>query len=87
MDRPDRFAADFLQVRQAPGNWYWLVDGLMNEGYRLHLVNTAAVKQYEGLKHSADQHDARWLAHLLRLGILPEKATSTPRKSAPCATW
>jgi transposase len=53
-------------------NWYWLVDGLMSEGYRLHLVNTAAVKQYEGLKYSADQHDARWLAHLLRLGILPE---------------
>ena len=53
-------------------NWYWLVDGLMGEGYQLHLVNTAAVKQYEGLKYSADQHDARWLAHLLRLGILPE---------------
>ena len=53
-------------------NWYWLVDGLMSEGYALHLVNTAAVKQYEGLKYSADQHDARWLAHLLRLGILPE---------------
>lgn len=53
-------------------NWYWLVDGLMSEGYPLHLVNTAAVKQYEGLKYSADQHDARWLAHLLRLGILPE---------------
>jgi transposase len=53
-------------------NWYWLVDGLMDEGYPLHLVNTAAVKQYEGLKYSADQHDARWLAHLLRLGILPE---------------
>ena len=53
-------------------NWYWLVDGLMSEGYRLHLVNTAAVKQYEGLKYSSDQHDARWLAHLLRLGILPE---------------
>jgi transposase len=53
-------------------NWYWLVDGLMHDGYQLHLVNTAAVKQYEGLKYSADQHDARWLAHLLRLGILPE---------------
>ena len=32
-------------------NWYWLVDGLMESGYELHLVNTAAVKQYEGLKH------------------------------------
>ena len=24
-------------------NWYWLVDGLMGAGYRVHLVNTAAV--------------------------------------------
>ena len=53
-------------------NWYWLVDGLMEAGYRVHLVNTAAVKQYEGLKYGDDHSDARWLAHLLRLGILPE---------------
>lgn len=53
-------------------NWYWLVDGLMEAGYQVHLVNTAAVKQYEGLKHGDDRTDARWLAHLLRLGILPQ---------------
>lgn len=52
-------------------NWYWLVDGLQDAGLRAHLVNTAAVKQYEGLKHSGDFQDARHLAHLLRLGILP----------------
>lgn len=53
-------------------NWYWLVDGLMDAGYRLHLTNTWAIKQYEGLKYTDDRHDARWLAHLLSLGILPE---------------
>lgn len=52
-------------------NWYWLVDGLMEAGYHLHLVNTAAVKQYDGLKYTDDQYDAFHLAHLLRLGILP----------------
>lgn len=52
-------------------NWYWLVDGLQDAGYTVHLVNTAAVKQYDGLKHSGDFEDARHLAHLLRLGILP----------------
>lgn len=52
-------------------NWYWLVDGLMDQGYHLHLVNTAAVRQYEGLKHTEDRYDAFHLAHLLRLGILP----------------
>lgn len=53
-------------------NWYWLVDGLMDTGFPVRLVNTSAVKQYEGLKHTDDKHDARWLAHLQALGILPE---------------
>lgn len=59
-------------VVESTYNWYWLVDGLMAHGYRLHLANTAAVPQYAGLKHSNDESDARHLAHLLRLGILPE---------------
>jgi transposase len=52
-------------------NWYWLVDGLEDAGFTVHLVNTAAVKQYDGLKHSGDFSDARHLAHLMRLNILP----------------
>ena len=59
-------------VVESTYNWYWLVDGLMAEGYRVHLANTAAVEQYKGLKYSDDNSDARWLAHLLRLGLLPE---------------
>src|SRR5262250_2401594 len=53
-------------------NWYWLVDGLMEKGYRLHLANTTAIQQYNGLKYTDDHSDARWLAHLYRLGVLPE---------------
>jgi len=53
-------------------NWYWLVDGLEAAGYRLHLTNPCAAKQYSGLKYADDRHDARWLARLLALGILPE---------------
>ena len=67
-------------------NWYWLVDGLMHDGYPLHLVNTAAVKQYEGLKYSSDQHDARWLAHLASAWGFCPRAISIPGKHAPCAT-
>jgi transposase len=52
-------------------NWYWLVDGLMESGYTVKLVNTVAVKIYDGLKYTGDEHDARHLAHLLRLGVLP----------------
>ena len=52
-------------------NWYWLVDGLEESGYKVHLVNTLAAQQYKGLKYTDDKTDARWLAHMLRLGILP----------------
>ena len=58
-------------VVESTYNWYWLVDGLMAAGYSVALANTAAIKQYEGLKYTNDRRDARWLAHLLRLGILP----------------
>jgi transposase len=53
-------------------NWYWLVDGLMDLGYQLHLTNPTEAKQYDGLKFTDDRHDARWLALMLLLGILPE---------------
>ena len=64
-------------------NWYWLVDGLMDAGYRaIHLANPCAIKQYEGLKYADDRHDAFWLAHLLALGILPE-GYIYPKKDRP----
>lgn len=53
-------------------NWYWLVDGLMDGGYSVRLVNTAAIPQYAGLKHGNDHTDALHLAQLMRLGLLPE---------------
>ena len=59
-------------VVESTYNWYWLVDGLMDAGYRVHLANPAAIQQYSGLKYTDDHSDARWLAHLLRLGVLPE---------------
>jgi transposase len=68
---PHREALEGVAV-ESTFNWYWLVDGLMDAGHRVHLTNTWAVKQYEGLKYTDDRHDARWLAHLLALGILPE---------------
>jgi transposase len=52
-------------------NWYWLVDGLQDNAFDVQLVNTAAVKQYDGLKFIGDHGDAFHLAHLMRLGILP----------------
>ena len=44
----------------------------MEADYRVHLANPAAIQQYNGLKYTDDHSDARWLAPLLRLGVLPE---------------
>jgi transposase len=53
-------------------NWYWLVDSLMENNYKVHLGNPAAFQQYKGLKYVNDKHDAFWLAQMLSLGLLPE---------------
>ena len=65
---------DSLQgvVVESTFNWYWLVDGLQEHGYSLHLANPSAIQQYEGLKYTDDPWDSFWLAHMYRLGILPE---------------
>ncbi|HEV8658056.1 MAG TPA: IS110 family transposase [Thermoanaerobaculia bacterium] len=63
-------------------NWYWLVDGLRANNFPVVLVNTAAIQQYEGLKHSDDPYDAWWLAHMMRLGILPKGHIYPPAERA-----
>lgn len=52
-------------------NWYWLVDDLQAAGFTVVLVNTTKVVQYDGLKRTDDRYDAYFLAHLMRLNILP----------------
>lgn len=69
-------------VVESTFNWYWLVDGLKAAGFKVHLANTTAIKKYEGLKHSGDEADARYLAHLLRLGILPTGTILPPEQRA-----
>ena len=59
-------------VVESTYNWYWLVDGLMDAGYQVHLAHPSAIKKYEGLKYSGDFADAAYLGHLLRLGLLAE---------------
>jgi len=59
-------------VVESTYNWYWLVDGLMAAGYTVHLPNPSTIQQYEGLKQADDKWDSSWLAHMQRLGILPQ---------------
>jgi transposase len=69
-------------VVESTYNWYWLVDGLQAAGFKVHLANTTAIKKYEGLKHTGDETDARYLAHVLRLGILPTGTILPPAQRA-----
>jgi transposase len=69
-------------VVESTYNWYWLVDLLMKEGYKVHLANTSAIQKYAGMKHSDDQDDAFWLCDMLRLNILPE-GHIYPREDRP----
>lgn len=69
-------------VVESTYNWYWLVDGLIAEGYAVKLAHTVAMKRYDGLKHSGDETDAAYLAHMLRLGILPTGYIHPPAERA-----
>ncbi len=73
LDTLKPFREDIVGIAvESTYNWYWLVDLLMAEGYRVHLANPAEIQKYTGLKYADDQHDAFWLTEMLRLGILPE---------------
>ena len=74
-------------VVESTYNWYWLVDGLQEAGFAVKLANTTAIKKYAGLKHSGDETDARHLAHLLRLGILPTGTILPPEHRATRDLW
>jgi transposase len=68
--RPYQGQLDVVAV-ESTFNWYWLVDGLEENGYRVALANPAGMMPYEGLKHADDKNDAYFLAELARLDILP----------------
>jgi transposase len=59
-------------------NWYWLVDGLKEAGYDVRLVNTTKASNYNEMKYTDDNHDARWIARLQALKILPEGYITPP---------
>ena len=61
-------------------NAYWLIDGLQAAGYPMRMVNTLAVPQYAGLKHGDDESDARHLAELMRLALLPTSYIYPPEQ-------
>src|SRR5260370_36764536 len=60
-------------VVESTYNWYWLVDGLQDAGLHVHLANTAAGKQYEGLEPNGRQNRAAPRGQPPRQGIPPAR--------------
>lgn len=59
-------------VIESTYNGYWIMDGLMEAGYKVKLGNPSKMGDYDGLKNPNDKTDTMWLAKMLRLSILPE---------------
>jgi len=57
---------------EATLNWYWLVDGLQEAGYKVKLAHTMGLYMITGAKVKTDRRDAFSLARLLRLDAIPE---------------
>ena len=73
-------------VVESTFNWYWLVDGLMEAGYPMHLANTAAIQQYSGLKYTDDRSDVLgYSASVCDFRCCP-KGISIRRRNGRCGT-
>lgn len=78
---PFKDALDVVVV-ESTFNWYWLMDGLQDAGYRPQLAHTPGISQYSGLKHGDDHSDAEHLANLARLKLL-HTGFICPREARP----
>ena len=68
----DSFSSRPSVVVEATLNWYWLVDGLKDHGFKVKLAHTYGLSMITGAKVKTDQRDAFTLARLLRLDAVPE---------------
>jgi len=58
-------------VLEATWGWYWAAD-VISEAGRVHLVHPLGIKGFDNRRVKTDRVDARLLADLLRMGMLPE---------------
>lgn len=59
-------------VVESTFNWYWLVDGLQAEGFKVVLAHTLGLHLITGAKVKTDRRDAFSLAKLLLAGVIPK---------------
>lgn len=76
------FDNDLHIVIESTINWYWIVDGLAEAGYKVKLAHTLGLYMITGAKVKTDRRDAFKLAKLLRMGEIPE-AYIYPQEKRP----
>jgi hypothetical protein len=59
-------------VVECLGSWYWVRDLLVPQGIDLRLGHAKYLKAISYAKVKTDRVDARMLAQLLRVGLIPE---------------
>ena len=59
-------------VIEATWGWYWAADVIADAGGTVHLAHPLGIAGFENRRVKNDQIDARLLADLLRMGMLPE---------------
>ena len=59
-------------VLEATWGWYWAAEVITEAGGRVHLAHPLGIKGFENRRVKNDRIDARLLADLLRMGMLPE---------------
>ena len=59
-------------VIEATWGWYWAADVITDAGGTVHLAHPLGIAAFENRRVKNDRIDARLLADLLRMGILPE---------------
>jgi transposase len=69
-------------VVESTFNWYWLVDGPQEAGYKACLAHTLGLSMITGAKVKTDRRDAFALAKLLKAGMIPQ-AYIYPKDTRP----
>ena len=77
-----KFEGEVSCVVESTYNWYWLVEGLEENGYDIKLAHAYGLHLITGSKHKSDLKDAERLARLLRLSEIPE-AYIYPKETRP----
>lgn len=67
-----RFEEPIQAVVESTGNWYWLADWCQSRHIPLKLAHAKMCKAISYAKVKTDKVDARTLAELLRVGLVPE---------------